>query len=195
MTRKTCGDDCVGSAIKRAFGLVAMFAMVACSSISVESDWDTNVDFSAFQTFALIDNPESTISRLVDERIRAAISADLESKGLRQLDDYTAADLAVGYEVTTEQRATYHTIHSGWGGSGFHTGNVRFGASMGTGQTVRTDFTVGTLVIAVFRVEDKALNWEGSGSDTVQPSRGPEESTQKINEAVQKILVDFPPGV
>ncbi|UCH47623.1 MAG: DUF4136 domain-containing protein [Betaproteobacteria bacterium] len=181
--------------MRRAAVILMAIGLCACSSISVESDWDTSVDFSTFQTFALIDNPESTINRLVDERIRNAISTDLESKGLSQLDDYDDADLAIGYEVTTEQRATYHTIHSGWGASGFRTSNVRIGASVGTSQTVRNDFTVGTLVIAVFRVEDKTLIWEGSGSDTVSPSRGPEESTQKINEAVEKILGGFPPGV
>lgn len=175
--------------------MAALLVLVGCSSIAVESDWDTSVDFSGFQTFALIDNPEPVVNRLIDERIRTAISADLESKGLRQLDDYADADLAVGYEVTTEQRATYHTIHSGWGASGWNAGNVGFGTSVGSSQTVRRDYTLGTLVIAVFRVEDKALIWEGSGTDTVQPSRGPEESTQNINEAVQKILGDFPPGV
>jgi hypothetical protein len=44
-------------------------------------------------------------------------------------------------------------------------------------------------------VEDKTLIWEGSGSDTVSQSRSPEESTKKINEAVQKILGGFPPGM
>ena len=181
--------------MRRAFIVALMIALCGCSSISVESDWDTSVDFSQFRTFGLIDNQEPTVNRLVDDRIRAAISADLEAKGLRQLDDYADADVAIGYEVTTEQRATYHTVHSGWGASGFHGGSVGFGTSVGTSQTVRRDYTIGTLVIAVFRVEDKALIWEGSGTDTVSPSRGPEESTQNINEAVQKILEGFPPGV
>jgi hypothetical protein len=181
--------------MRRAVIIVMLFALGACSSISVESDWDTSVDFSQFRTFGLIDNREPTVNRLVDDRIRAAISADLHAKGLRQIDDYADADLAIGYEVTTEQRATYNTVHSGWGASGFRTSNVRFGASVGTSRTVRTDFTVGTLIIAVFRVEDKTLIWEGSGSDTVSQSRSPEESTKKINEAVQKILGGFPPGM
>jgi hypothetical protein len=76
--------------MRRAVIIVMLFALGACSSISVESDWDTSVDFSQFRTFGLIDNREPTVNRLVDDRIRAAISADLHAKGLRHR---TASDV------------------------------------------------------------------------------------------------------
>ena len=175
--------------------LSTLVALSGCSSMAVESDWDTSVDFSVFQTFGLIENAELSVSTLVDQRIRDAIRSDLESKGLRLVDDYTMADLAVGYEVATQQRATYHTVHSGWGASGFRSSNLRLGASVGTSRTVRNEYTVGTMIIAMFRMDDKVLVWEGSGSDALSEVRGPEESVQMINEAVQTILNDFPPGV
>jgi hypothetical protein len=184
-----------GLTVLQAFVLLStLVALSACSSMAVESDWDTSVDFSVFQTFGMIDNTEPGVSALIDQRIRSAIRSDLESKGLRLVDDYAVADLAVGYEVATQQRATYHTVHSGWGASGFRTSHARFGASVGTSRTVRNDYTVGTMIIAVFRMEDRALIWEGSGSDVLARTQGPEESAQMINEAVQKILGDFPPG-
>ena len=185
-----------GLTVLQAFVLLStLVALSACSSMAVESDWDTSVDFSVFQTFGLIDNTELSVSTLVDQRIRDAIRSDLESKGLRLVDDYTMADLAVGYEVATQQRATYHTVHSGWGASGFRSSNLRLGASVGTSRTVRNEYTVGTMIIAMFRMDDKALVWEGSGSDALSEVRGPEESVQMVNEAVQTILNDFPPGV
>ncbi len=175
--------------------LFALALLGGCSSIAVESDWDTSVDFSQFQTYGFIDDSGQGINRLTNDRIRAAINSDLTGKGFRPVNDYEDADIAIGYQVTTEQRSTYHTVHSGWGASGFRTSNVRLGASVGTSRTVRNDYTVGTLVIAVFQVADKTLIWEGSGTDTVSPSRSPDESTQNINEAVQKILRSFPPGI
>ena len=185
-----------GLTVLRAIVLLStLVALSGCSSMAVESDWDTSVDFSVFQTFGLIENAELSVSTLVDQRIRDAIRSDLESKGLRLVDDYTMADLAVGYEVATQQRATYHTVHSGWGASGFRSSNLRLGASVGTSRTVRNEYTVGTMIIAMFRMDDKALVWEGSGSDALSEVRGPEESVQMINETVQTILNDFPPGV
>ena len=178
------------------FSLTALALTGACSSISVESDWDTEVDFSGFETFALIDNPESKVNRLVRDRIRNAIGADLSGKGLQQVANESEADLAVGYELTTEQRTSYHTIYNGWGTYGYRSRSWRYGgATVGKAQTIESNYTVGTLVIAVFRAEDKALVWEGAGSGTVSPSRNPDENTEKINEAVQKVLEDFPPNI
>ena len=57
------------------------------------------------------------------------------------------------------------------------------------------DFTIGTLVIAIFKVDSKMLIWQGTGSDTVDSTSTPEQSTKQINEAVLKILERFPPVV
>ncbi|MDX1335175.1 MAG: DUF4136 domain-containing protein [Gammaproteobacteria bacterium] len=180
--------------------LVAFLFLIAtmngCSSITVTSDWDQEVDFSQLKSFTFIEDNEPAINRLIDQRIRDAIVADLTGKGLKQVDGYDQADLAIGFDVATEQRRTYQTMHSGgWGASGFRTGGFHVGASMGTSTTRPVDFTVGTLVIAIFKVNDKTLVWQGTGSDTVNPSSNPEQSTQQINNAVQQILEQFPPGV
>ena len=175
--------------------LFAVTTFTACSTMSVSNDWDQSVDFSKFKTFALIDNAEPAVNRLIDQRIRAAIITDLTAKGFKQLDNYEQADLAIGYEVATEQRRSYQTVHSGWGMSGFRAHNVRLGASMSHSTTRPIDFNVGTLIIAAFKMDDKVLVWEGTASDTVSPASTPEQSTQQINTAVQKILKEFPPGV
>lgn len=177
--------------------LTAIAALASCSSISVNSDWDPNIDFSKFNTFAVLDEPTQAINRLVDERIRTAITAELTARGLRQVDKPEKADLAIGYQVTTEERTTYQTVHGGWSASrhSFNSSHMRWGGSVGTSRTTPVNFTVGTLVIAVFQMNNKELVWEGSGSGTVNPSSGPEQSAQRINDAVQRILKDFPPGM
>ena len=176
---------------------IAITALAACSSISVTSDWDPNIDFSKFKTFAVLDESKQGINRLVDERIRASIVAELTARGLRQVDTPEKADLAIGYQVTTEERTTYHTVHSGWSASrhSFNSSHMRWGGSVGTSRTTPVNFTVGTLVIAVFQMNNKELVWEGSASGTVNPSSGPEQSAQRINDAVRRIFKDFPPGV
>ena len=180
--------------MKRAGLFVTIVALTACSGITVTSDWDPAVDFSQFQTFAILDEGPPPGNPLTDRRIRAAIVANLSSKGFRHVDTPDAADLAIGFQVTTDERTSYHTVHSGWGSAGFGRRRSHWGGSMGVSRTTQWNYTVGTLVIAVFEARDKELVWEASGSSMKNPSRNPEQSEQRTNEKVRKIMRDFPPG-
>ncbi len=174
---------------------ILFVSLAACSGISVTSDWDPGVDFSQFNTFAVLEETQPSINRLVDQRVRAAIVAELTSKGLRQVDVPDKADLAIGYQITTEQHTSHHTVHSGWGTRGYRSSrHTHWRTPVTSSTTTQVNFTVGTLVIAAFQVSDKELVGEGSGSGTVNPSSGPEQSERRINDAVQRILKDFPPG-
>ena len=172
-----------------------LISLAACSSISVTSDWDPGVDFSQFKTFAVLEETQQSVNRLVDQRIRAASVAELTAKELRQVDTPDKADLAIGYQITTEQHTTFNTVHSDWGTRGYRSSRHAHGRTpTGTSRTTQVNFTVGTLVIAAFQMSDKELVWEGSASGTVNPSSRPEQREQRINDAVQQILKDFPPG-
>lgn len=184
--------------IRKSVGLIlALATLVACSSISVRKDWDPSVDFSQFKTFYVLEEQRQSISPFADQRINAAIVANLKSKGFQQVDTQEKADIAIGYTVTTENRSSFQTVYTGWGTSGFrHSQNSRgwhSGMTVTSARTHETNYTVGTLVVAIFRMGDKELIWEATGSDTVSPSRDPASNEQRINEAVQRILQDFPP--
>jgi len=180
---------------------LAVVFFTGCSSISVTSDWDTTVDFSQFKTFVMLENEEPSINRLIDQRIRATIVADLTAKGLQQIDAADKADLAFAYQVTTEERSSLQTVHSGWGAYGYPYSRSSwdrsrwYGGTIATSRTTQVNYTVGTLVIAAFRVVKETLVWEGSGSGVLNPTTSPEQSSQKINETVQRILESFPPAV
>lgn len=183
------------TSIKIVILFVALVVLTACSSMSVTRDWDPNIDFSKFQTFTVLDDRQD-INRLIDQRIRDAIVATLTSKGLKQADSPDKADLAIGYQVATEGRRSYQTMHASWGGRGYRTHRSNWGGSMGTSRTTVVNYTVGTLIIAGFETVNKELVWEGSASSTaIDSATGPEQSKKLINEAVQKIFKDFPPGV
>lgn len=181
--------------ISRSFLLIIAFsALFACSSMTVTTDWDQDVDFSDLKTFTLIESTQPSTDHQVAHRIRTAIVGELTARGLMQVDNDNKADLAIGYEIATEQRRTYHNIHSGFRGRGFRTVNVHMRGPTGVDSTRPINFTVGTLIISVFKVDDKLLIWEGSANDVVNSSSGPEQSIQQINDAIQKILQGFPPG-
>ena len=182
--------------IKNITLFLAIAVLAACSSISVTTDWDPGIDFSKFKTFAVLENTDQSINRLTDQRIRTALVAELTSKGLQKVDSPEMADLAIAYTVTTEQRTSFQTVHSGMEARhGFHH-SLRLHGSAGSSRTTQHNYTVGTLIIAVYQMGNKELVWEGSASDIVNTtSRSPEQNQQHITDAVQQILKDFPPGV
>jgi hypothetical protein len=53
---------------------------------------------------------------------------------------------------------------------------------------------MGTLVIDVFDVEKKALVWRGVAEGQVRQSQDADKQKERINDAVRKILEEFPPG-
>jgi hypothetical protein len=177
--------------------LIACGLLIGCSTIDVRTDWDRAIDFSQFESFALLENSETAINRLIDGRIRAAIIEEITSKGLRQLETVEGADLAIGFEVATENRRSYRTISSGWRANGYRHHRGRPGwhdqTTTVTTRTTVSEYTVGALVLAIFDSKSKELVWEGSGSRRLDSSSGSEQSEQRIRDAVQQILREFPP--
>ena len=181
--------------LKKVVLLVLIMLLVACSSMSVTRDWDPNFDFSQFQTFAILENDQD-VNRLIDQRIVDSIVATLTAKGFKQVDTPETANLVIGYQMVTESRRSYQTVHASWDRRGFRSPRSHWGGHMGTARTTVFHYTVGTLVIAAFESSNKDLVWEGSASSTaIDSATGAEQRNKLINDAVQKILKDFPPGV
>ncbi len=181
----------------KTFAILFPLAVLAgCAGISVSTDWDTTVDFGSFRTFSILEQVPGAqpVNRFTDQRIRAALAADLTAKGFRQVSDRKDADLAFGYQVATEQRTEFQTIYTGWGGYGFGTSRYRgWGGHWGTTTTTRFDYTVGTLIVAAFDVRANELIWQSSGSGVVDPTRSADTSRERINDAIVRIMRQFPP--
>jgi len=176
-------------------GAAALALVVcACSGIQVNTDYNPEVDFSRYQTFAwaeragsgddaLIDN------ELVDRRFRRAVESELASRGLERMRS-GQPDLVVGYQLVLDNRVSYQTVNtyygSGWGYRGVYRGG------MATSQTTAREYTVGTLIIDFYDARERELVWRGSGEGKVNQARNPEESQERINQVVTRILRDFP---
>ncbi|MEJ2541612.1 MAG: DUF4136 domain-containing protein [Gemmatimonadota bacterium] len=176
-------------------------ALAACGGgLSVNSDWDSSFDFRAPQTFTVLDNAGGPLARgLNDARVKQSIASVMESKGFRQVADTSQADIAVGYQFTTEQQRSYNTVNTGWSGYGYGGYGswypYYYGPSMATSRTTETVYDVGSLLIAVFDTDARAMVYASTGSRTLdEQGRSPEEMQERIDDAVSQILADFPPG-
>jgi hypothetical protein len=182
---------------KNLFAIAALsLAVSACGSgIETNSDWDPTANFAAYQQYAWIEGAyTSGAGDLVDARLQAAIEANLNANGLRKATRAADADLGVGFQFTTQDRTTLQTVSSGWPG-GYYGGYGYGGWGGGSSTTYATNYTDGSLIIGLFDLESKSMVWQGVGTKTLSEGNdSPEEATQKINEAVAKIMESYPPG-
>ena len=169
---------------------VVGLALVAagCSGISTTSDWDETYDFSALSTYAWTDQGlEGGVSEIMLRRMKAAVEGDLATKGFSKADEYTA-DFLLAYHTGTQDQQQYDTY--GYGAGGWWGGY--WGGGMTT-TTVRT-YTEGTLILDVIDRERNELVWRGSATDTIDEMNSPEQRVQLVQDAVTKLMKDFPPS-
>ncbi|NOR41737.1 MAG: DUF4136 domain-containing protein [Gammaproteobacteria bacterium] len=167
----------------------------ACSGIKVSQDYEQVYNFSALKTFAWKPNNDNEYglkdNELVDKRIRTAIVDQLSAKSYTLINSATP-DFFISYNITVEQKIT-----SSGASSSISIGRSSYGryggVGMSTGSQVRA-YDQGTLLIDVTIPLADKLVWRGISTQSVSEHSSPEESTANINETVEKILAQFPPG-
>lgn len=165
-----------------------LILIVACSPISVSTDYDTQADFSSLKSFNWLEG--TVMSKkdalkpdgLVAKRVKEATISELERKGY--------------VFVKTESPDFFVIVHTGvedriditrWG----YTYARRWGP-FGRRTTV-SKYREGTLFIDIINARTKELIWRGSGTSPMNVAKTPEERDQFINDVVEKILENFPP--
>lgn len=167
--------------------LLFLFLLSACSSIRVNSDYDSHVDFSQYKTYAFhkkgIDRVQ--ISELDKKRILHAIDNALMQKGMSKSEN---PDLLVNIFTKEREQIDINQFNMGWGyGWGWGWNPYFWG-----GNTYVSSSTQGTLFIDLIDAKKKELVWEGQGIGILTENR--KEKEKQINEFVSKILAQFPPA-
>lgn len=166
--------------------LLFLFILSACSSIRVNSDYDSRADFTQYKTYAFhksgIDKVQ--ISGLDKKRILRAIDNELSLKGMTKSE---TPDLLVNIFTKEREQIDVNQFNMGWGyGWGWGWNPYLWG-----GNTYVSSSTQGTLYIDLIDAKKKELIWEGEGIGVLTENR--REKEKQINEFVAKILAQFPP--
>lgn len=175
-------------------GVVIQALVAACSSISVSSDYDPAVDFSAgFERYgwlAVDEMQDSGVSDpLTHKLLRDAIDAEMAAKGFTLADG--APDFWVGYHAAVETKLSYRPAT----GSGFifgPRGRVSTVVSLNTSNEPYT-YDEGTLILDFLRGPSRELVWRGIASSPAHKHDSREERSKKTREAVRRMLAEFPP--
>ncbi len=173
------------------FALGLMLLASACSSVTVNHDYDPEKDYTVYRSYAWLPE-ESAISDtrtdndLVANRVHKAIDGTLAEKGYVKSDG--TPDFYITYHILTDKKLQARTINSYYGHYGYG-----YGIGMTGGDTYISEYEVGTLVIDIADAKKKELIWRGSGSSRLSSDPTPEKTTKLINEAVTAVLANFPP--
>ncbi len=167
--------------------LCAMLLTVGCSTIySVRYDYDTEADFKGLKTYDWLE--EYTEMSAIDvKRIKDAIDRELQTRGCTQsLDD---PDFMVAFHGTSEEKV--NVVDHGYRYCPY--GRYCYGYwGWGPAPTVYK-YEEGTLIIDFIESQSLQMIWRGEAKGVLEPSSTPEKQEQVINEAVQRILQNFPP--
>ena len=179
--------------LHRIFGLA--LALAALPSIAAAQkttyDFDKTAPFAQFKTYSWKDGTP-TKNQLVDNRLIAAIDAQLAAKGFRR--DDAAPDVFVVFHMAFDEQKDISSYSTGpmYGGYGYGWG----GGWGSTSTDVRVrEILVGTLAIDIIDAKKKAMAWRGLGTKEIDTNAKPEKRDENITKAVEKIFKNYPPKV
>jgi hypothetical protein len=168
--------------------VITLIFLAGCSSISVTNDYNPSTDFSKYKTFALykgtIEGSALEAAPLVKKRVMEAITNEMITKGLTQTDT-SDADLIIYTQAGTTEKMNVTDYGYGYGG---WWGPNPYGRNIDVSY-----YTQGSLIIDLADNSKDELVWRGIGTAVIQDRGTPEERQQFIDDAVAKILSQYPP--
>jgi len=174
-----------------------LLALAACQGPQVQRDFDPARDFSVYRAWswkepALQYRPDDPRikSDLTEQRIREAVSGELDQRGLRPAATGAASDVQVQAWYIVDQRTQQYSTTSGaWGNPWYG----YWGGPMFT-DTRTIDYQVGTLQIDLYDAGDGKLVWRGSAEQVLSSRQGtPEQRAGSMRELVTRVLSQYPP--
>lgn len=169
---------------------IALTAMVitSCSSVRVAADYDRQVDFNQYKTFAFFKSgiDKAEISDLDKKRILRAIEAELLAKGYTKSEN---PDMLVSIFTKSNQRVDIYNNSWGFGAWGWGTPGWGWGWNMQPNVSTKTQ---GVLFVDLIDAKKKELVWQGQGTGYLSTNMDKKE--ERIKEFVAKIIEKYPPG-
>jgi hypothetical protein len=173
--------------------LVAV-ALPACSGISVDSVYDVQYDFTNLDSFTWAPKePEQGADLpydLLDRWIKDSVDNTLAAKGYAKSDSNPSFKVIyyIGVDEITGINTTYYG--GGWGGYW----GYGWGPYYGGGTAVNTyRYDEATLTLDILDPDPEVgLIWRGTAKGTVK-NQSSEKTQAGIDEAVQRLLMRFPP--
>lgn len=178
----------------RKITIAAIFALVAGIPLTakVATDFDPNLDFSRYKTFAYIGAVENLVemqlnSDLMNNRIHHMVVRELTKKGLREVQPDQKPDLVVRYWANSSQQVNLATLGN-WGPYGAFIGSYWAWIYDSVSASSARE---GCLVLDLIDARSKSLAWR---IYLIRKITNPDKEWNKIDEEFTKAFESYPPS-
>jgi hypothetical protein len=169
---------------------IGLLAAILSASVIARDDWydfDRQADFSGLRTYSFKEGTKSG-DRFVDERIERAIVHNLSRLGMTRDDRNPDVFIVTHLTFEKEKDIRSYSTYPGYGPYDWY-----WGTGWGVSEIRVREITMGTLLIDVIDAERGAVIWRGGAIERVK-HRSPESADEHIQDTVDEILENFPPG-
>jgi hypothetical protein len=173
-----------------AIALVLVLGLPLLAKVAV--DFDPNVDFSKYKTFAYIGGVENLVMMqlnpdLINNRVHRMVVRELTKKGLREVQPGQDPDLVVRYWANSTQQVNLAAMGN-WGPYGPYIGSY-WGWIYTTVSASST--REGSLIVDLIDPRSKALAWRVY---LIRKITNPDKDWKKADEEFTKGFESYPPS-
>jgi len=180
---------------RRALVALSAAAMLgACSSVTVNTDWNTNIDFTQYKTYAwLPDTVDKDLAPFAISNLQTAVDAQLQKHGLQKVT--SDPNLYVTFRAHKSSYTQYTTVSTGygygagWGGWGCY--GCMGGAYGGVSTTSAQQVPTGNLILVLVDPKINEMVWRSNASADLESDMAGRQ--QQLQSALQQMFEGFPP--
>lgn len=178
----------------RFLALLPFVFCTACSTITVQRDYDRNAVFSSYKTYAWAppSKAQPPTDAEVESAIRNAVDKRLAADGFTKVEGSKPDFYAVYHVTTGVQTDVRH--YTDWGfGTAYRAGVGYYTGWPGNPVTyaVLDQQKVGTLILDFVEARREQLVWRAVATSVLKPG---EKNVRTAEEAVNSMLRTFPPS-
>ncbi len=156
----------------------------------IKIEFDKNLDFAKFTTYAWDPTPQATAKPVLVAAIKGAVNEELAKRGLKLVTENPDLYIAMYGAVDSDMAVTYSDFYYGpWGIPAFDQGFLMWGTVPGTTNTAVVH--KGQLVVDLIDAGQKKLAWRGIATQKLSEQQM--KLVEQVNTAVEKLFARYPP--
>jgi hypothetical protein len=196
-----------GETMRMRILFLSLFTLLlfGCSTLSVTSDYDSSFNFSSYHTYRWAKAPDSTeqwnvlvTHPFIYGRIKNAVDRGLAAKGYL-LKAAGPVDFTISASANVMERAQIDPQPPYYWRSGVYRGRYGWYSAPWWGPDYAYPpmiyyYEVGTLFLDIIDAARKEVAWRGVARGILHDYRNTDKMQADIDEAINKLLAEFPPG-
>jgi len=167
--------------------IVLALIFSACSSLTVQTDYDPDADLAAPKSFAVVHRALEGEDTLTADRIKAALREELTRKGYAEAgrekaDFYVLFHTGVTSKTRIDTDYQYVNMYPYY--YGYH--------PVAIPQTRTYTYEEAQLIVDAVEPGKNRIIWRGTAVDSLKKMKTPQQRTEYINKVVAELLKSFP---